>query len=261
MIDQLFSMRDKICVITGGSRGLGYAIAQAFFAAGAKRIYITARKAQACEQAAAQLSEMSETGQCIALPGDISNMEEITRLVSVLEEKETHIDVLVNNAGVGWLAPLGEFPEQGWDKVMDLNVKTPFFLTQAMLPLLSQNATAATTASVINIGSIAGIMGRTDTFSYAPSKAAIHQMTRNLSVALAEQNIRVNAIAPGRFHTRMTEYASNDKAAYEAEIKAIPLHRWGTDPDIMGVALMLASPAGAFITGQIIAVDGGTTLC
>ena len=187
-------------------------------------------------------------------------MEEITRLVSVLEEKETHIDVLVNNAGVGWLAPLGEFPEQGWDKVMDLNVKTPFFLTQAMLPLLSQNATAATTASVINIGSIAGIMGRTDTFSYAPSKAAIHQMTRNLSVALAEQNIRVNAIAPGRFHTRMTEYASNDKAAYEAEIKAIPLHRWGTDPDIMGVALMLASPAGAFITGQIIAVDGGTTL-
>ena len=103
-------------------------------------------------------------------------------------------------------------------------------------------------------------MGRTDTFSYAPSKAAIHQMTRNLSVALAEQNIRVNAIAPGRFHTRMTEYASNDKAAYEAEIKAIPLHRWGTDPDIMGVALMLSSPAGAFITGQIIAVDGGTTL-
>jgi NAD(P)-dependent dehydrogenase (short-subunit alcohol dehydrogenase family) len=175
--------------------------------------------------------------------------------------KEVEAIVLVNNAGVGWLAPLGEFPEQGWDKVMDLNVKTPFFLTQAMLSLLSQNATAATTASVINIGSIAGIMGRTDTFSYAPSKAAIHQMTRNLSVAMAEQNIRVNAIAPGRFHTRMTEYASNDKAAYEAEIKAIPLHRWGTDSDIMGVALMLASPAGAFITGQIIAVDGGTTLC
>ena len=113
MIDQLFSMRDKICVITGGSRGLGYAIAQAFFAAGAKRIYITARKAQACEQAAAELSKMSESGECIALPGDISNMEEIARLVSVLEQKETHIDVLVNNAGVGWLAPLGEFPEQG----------------------------------------------------------------------------------------------------------------------------------------------------
>lgn len=260
MIEQLFSMHNKVCVITGGSRGLGYAIARAFFAAGAKRIYITARKAEACEQAAAQLSQMSETGECVALPGDISNMDEITRLVSVLEEKEPHIDVLVNNAGVGWLAPLDDFPEKGWDKVMDLNVKTPFFLTKAMTPLLSKNATADSTTSVINIGSIAGIMGRTDTFSYAPSKAAVHQMTRNLGVALAEQHIRVNAIAPGRFHTSMTEYASSDTAGYEAEIKAIPLHRWGSDPDIMGVALMLASPAGAFITGQIIAVDGGTTL-
>tara|TARA_B110000503_G_scaffold27236_1_gene43272 strand:- start:7713 stop:8489 length:777 start_codon:yes stop_codon:yes gene_type:complete len=257
MIDQLFSMQDKVCVITGGSRGLGYAIAQAFFAAGAKRIYITARKTQACEEAAAQLSEM---GDCIALPGDISNMAEITRLVSMLEEKEDHIDVLVNNAGVGWMAALGDFPEKGWDKVMDLNVKTPFFLTQAMIPLLSKNATADSTASVINIGSIAGIMASTDTFSYAPSKAAVHQITRNLGVALAEQHIRVNAIAPGRFHTRMTEYASNNAEVYEAEIKAIPLHRWGTDSDIMGVALMLASPAGAFMTGQIIAVDGGTTL-
>jgi NAD(P)-dependent dehydrogenase (short-subunit alcohol dehydrogenase family) len=260
MIDQLFSMRDKICVITGGSRGLGYAIAQAFLTAGAKRIYITARKAEACEQAALELSEVSATGECIALPGDISDMQEIARLISVLQEKETHIDVLVNNAGVGWLAPLEEFPEKGWDKVMDLNVKTPFFLTQAMIPLLRKNATPECTASVINIGSIAGIMGRTDTFSYAPSKAAIHQMTRNLAVTLAEQHIRVNAIAPGRFHTRMTEYASNDTAGYEAEIKAIPLHRWGTDPDIMGIALMLASRAGGFVTGQVIAVDGGTTL-
>tara|TARA_R110002072_G_scaffold4245_3_gene29973 strand:- start:15098 stop:15874 length:777 start_codon:yes stop_codon:yes gene_type:complete len=257
MIDQLFSMQDKVCVVTGGSRGLGYAMAKAFFAAGAKRIYITARKAQACEDAAA---ELSATGECIALPGDISKMDEITRLVSALEEREEHIDVLVNNAGAGWMNALGEFPEQGWDKVMDLNVKTPFFLTQAMIPLLSKKTTAENTASVINIGSIAGIMGRTDTFSYAPSKAAIHQMTRNLAVSLAERHIRVNAIAPGRFHTRMTAYASRDTAVYEAEIASIPLHRWGDDSDIMGVALMLASPAGAFITGQIIVVDGGTTL-
>ncbi|MCB1703698.1 MAG: SDR family oxidoreductase [Halioglobus sp.] len=257
MIEQLFSLHDKVCVVTGGSRGLGYAMAKAFFAAGARRIYITARKAQACEEAAAELSAL---GECIALPGDISKMDEISRLVGVLEEREEHIDVLVNNAGVGWMAGLGEFPEQGWDKVMNLNVKTPFFLTQAMLPLLSSKATADSTACVINIGSIAGIMGRTDTFSYAPSKAAIHQMTRNLAVSLADQHIRVNAIAPGRFHTRMTEYASSDTATYEEEIKSIPLHRWGRDPDIMGVALLLASPAGAFITGQIIAVDGGTTL-
>jgi NAD(P)-dependent dehydrogenase (short-subunit alcohol dehydrogenase family) len=257
MINKLFSMEGKVCLITGGSRGLGYAIAQAFFAAGAKRIYITARKAEACEQAAA---ELSEHGECIALTGDISDMSEIAKLVASIEQREQSLDVLVNNAGVGWLAPLGEFPEKGWDKVMDLDVKTPFFLTQALHPLLKNAATAQSTASIINIGSIAGLMARTDTFSYAPAKAAIHQLTRNLAHELAEDNIRVNAIAPGRFHTKMTEYASEDKAAYEAEIKSIPLHRWGHDPDIMGVALLLASSAGAFITGQIIPVDGGTTL-
>lgn len=257
MISKLFSMEGKVCLITGGSRGLGYAIAQAFFAAGAKRIYITARKAEACEQAAAALSEH---GECIALPGDISDMSEIAKLVASLEQREQSLDVLVNNAGVGWLAPLGEFPEKGWDKVMDLDVKTPFFLTQALLSLLKNAATAESTASIINIGSIAGLMARTDTFSYAPAKAAVHQLTRNLARELAEDNIRVNAIAPGRFHTKMTEYASEDKAAYESEIQSIPLHRWGHDPDIMGVSLLLASNAGAFITGQIIPVDGGTTL-
>jgi NAD(P)-dependent dehydrogenase (short-subunit alcohol dehydrogenase family) len=257
MIEQLFSLKHKVCVITGGSRGLGYAMAQAFFAAGAKRIYITARKAQACEQAAQELSAL---GECIALPGDISSMEEIERLASLLKSREDSIDVLVNNAGVGWLAPMGEFPEKGWDKVMDLNVKTPFFLTQALIPLLKSGASQDDTACVINIGSIAGILARTDTFSYAPSKAAIHQVTRNMALALAEDNIRVNAIAPGRFHTKMTDYVSDDEAQYQADIQSIPLHRWGEDPDIMGVALMLASPAGAFMTGQILTVDGGTTL-
>jgi NAD(P)-dependent dehydrogenase (short-subunit alcohol dehydrogenase family) len=257
MLNTLFSMEGKVCLITGGSRGLGYAIAEAFFAAGAKRIYITARKAEACEQAAA---ELSKHGECIALPGDIADMAEIERLASVLKEREDAIDVLVNNAGVGWIAPMGEFPEKGWDKVMDLNAKTPFFLTQALLPLLKQGASAEATACVINIGSIAGIMARTDTLSYAPAKAAVHQVTRTMAVALADDNIRVNAIAPGRFHTKMTEYASGNKAMYEEEIRSIPLHRWGSDSDIMGVAVMLASPAGAFITGQILAVDGGTTL-
>ena len=187
-------------------------------------------------------------------------MAEIERLVNTLQQREKCLDVLVNNAGVGWIAPMGEFPEKGWDKVMDLNVKTPFFLTQALLPLLKNNATPEATTSVINIGSIAGILARTDTFSYAPAKAAIHQVTRNMALVLAEDNIRVNAIAPGRFHTKMTEYASGNKELYEAEIKSIPLHRWGHDPDIMGVAVLLASSAGAFITGQIIPVDGGTTL-
>ena len=175
MIEQLFSMKDKVCVVTGGSRGLGFYMARGFLAAGAKRVYITARKAEACDAAA---SELAEHGECVSLPGDISTMEEIGRLVDTLKEREESIDVLVNNAGVGWLAPLEEFPEKGWDKVMDLNVKTPFFLTQGLLPLLKKNATAQDNAVVINIGSIAGICGTTDTFSYAPSKAAVHQLTR-----------------------------------------------------------------------------------
>jgi NAD(P)-dependent dehydrogenase (short-subunit alcohol dehydrogenase family) len=257
MIEQLFSMKGKICLVTGGSRGLGFYMARGFLAAGAKRVYITARKTEACDAAAA---ELAEHGECISIPVDISTMEEIGRLVDTLKEREDSIDVLVNNAGVGWLAPLEEFPEKGWDKVMDLNVKTPFFLTQGLLPLLKKNATAQDNAVVINIGSIAGICGTTDTFSYAPSKAAVHQLTRNMASLLGDDHIRVNAIAPGRFFTAMTDYASEDKEQYEREIASIPLHRWGEDSDITGVAIMLASRAGAFITGQIIPVDGGTSV-
>ncbi len=257
MLDQLFSMSGKTCVVTGGSRGLGFYMAKGFLAAGAKRVYITARKAEACFEAA---KELSEFGDCVALPGNIGSMEEISSLVAELSKRESAIDVLVNNAGTGWLEPLEDFSEVGWDRVMDLNVKSPFFLTQKMIPLLSANASHESTSSVINIGSVSGICGETDTYSYAPSKAAIHQLTRNLAVALCDKHIRVNAIAPGRFFSKMTEYASSDKEQYEAEIAMMPLHRWGSESDISGVAIMLASAAGAFITGQIIPVDGGTTL-
>lgn len=256
MIETLFSMKGKVCVVTGGSRGLGEHMAQGFLEAGAARVYITARKAEACEKTA---KELSRFGECIALPGDAGSAAGIAQLVKSLSAREKHLDVLVNNAGTAWGAPFGEFPEHGWDKVMDLNAKSPFFLTQALAPLLKQNRTAENTAAIINIGSIAGIVGRAmDTFSYAASKAALHQLTRILATELAPNHIRVNAIAPGRFHSKMTDYV--DQAAYEKEIAHIPLHRWGKAPDIAGVALMLASQAGAFITGQIIVVDGGTTL-
>jgi NAD(P)-dependent dehydrogenase (short-subunit alcohol dehydrogenase family) len=258
MFEQLFSMQGKICVITGGSRGLGSFIARGFLEAGAKRVYIAARKEAACIEMA---TELSEIGECIAIAADVASSEGMMLLAQELIKRETHIDVLVNNAGTGWGAPFGQFPENGWDKVMDINVKSPFFLTQALTPLLKNNASADNTASIINIGSIAGIVGNgLDNYSYATSKAAVHQLTRVLAVELADSNIRVNAIAPGRFYSKMTEFLSNNQAAFEEECKTIPLHRWGEPTDIAGIAIMLSSQAGAFITGQIIAVDGGTTL-
>lgn len=258
MIDSLFSMQNKTCVVTGGSRGLGAYITRGFLEAGAKRVYITARKAEACIAAA---EELSQYGECIALPADISTAEGLQSLVAELSSREQHLDVLVNNAGAGWGAPFGQFPEKGWDKVMDINVKSPFFLVQALAPLLKQNANAEHTASIINIGSIAGMVGHAlDNFSYAASKSAIHQLTRVLATELAADHIRVNAIAPGRFYSKMTEFLSSDQEAFEQELQTIPMRRWGEASDIAGVAIMLASRAGAFITGQIIPVDGGTSL-
>ena len=258
MIESLFSMQDKICVVTGGSRGLGSFMAQGFLEAGAKRVYITARKAEACISTAETLSQY---GECIAIPSDLATTEGLQTLVKELMSREQHIDVLVNTAGAGWGAPFDQFPEKGWNKTMDINVKSPFFLTQALTPLLKKNATADNTASIINIGSIAGMVGNAlDNFSYAISKTAIHQLTRVLSTELASDHIRVNAIAPGRFYSKMTEFLSNDQEAFEAELQSIPMRRWGEATDIAGVAIMLASKAGAFITGQIIPIDGGTSV-
>ena len=225
MIKKLFSMDGNICVVTGGSRGLGYYMAHGFLEAGAKRVYITARKAAACVEAA---EELSQYGECIALPGDISSLGGIQDFAAALGEREKSIDVLVNNAGAGWGAPLEEFPEKGWDKVMDINVKTPFFLTQALLPLLKKGKSPDRTGCVINTGSIAGIVGDSiSNYSYGPSKAAVHQVTRNLAKDLADSHIRVNAIAPGRFFSKMTEYVSKNEELFKMECAFIPLHRWG----------------------------------
>jgi len=258
MIEKLFSLEGKVCLITGGSRGLGSFMAQAFLEAGAKRVYITARKAEPCIEAA---KELSQYGDCVAIPSDVATTEGIEHLVGEIKMHEDALDVLVNNAGAGWGAKFGEVGEKGWDKVMDINVKSPFFLMQSLAPLLRKNATAESNSAVINIGSIAGMVGRAvDNFSYAASKSAVHQLTRVMATELADDHIRVNAIAPGRFYSKMTEFLSQDKEAFEEECKTIPMHRWGEPEDIAGVALMLASRAGGFVTGQVIAVDGGTSL-
>lgn len=251
-MDSLFSVAGKCVLVTGGSRGIGLMIARGFVAAGA-RVYLTSRKAEVCAAAAAELSTL---GSCVALPADISRMDEITRLVSELSAREPRLDVLVNNAGAAWGAPVDTFPEAGWDKVMDLNVKSVFFLTQRLLPLLDAAAGAADPARVINIGSVDGMhTSLFENFSYGPSKAALHHLTRVLATHLAARHITVNAIAPGPFDTDMMAPMA---ARMGDEIVArVPLKRMGTESDAAGAAIFLASRAASYITGTVVPVDGG----
>lgn len=251
-MSELFSISGKVALITGGSRGIGLMIARAFVAAGA-HVYVSSRKAAACEAVAA---ELAARGRCHALPADVSRMDDIARIEETLRVREGRLDILVNNAGATWGAPLGKFPEQGWDKVMDLNVKGLFFLTQTLLPLLEAAATPADPARVINIGSVDGLHAPLfDNFSYSPSKAAVHQLTRMLAAHLAAKSITVNAIAPGPFATDMM--APMTATMGERIVGSVPLGRMGSDDDIAGVAICLASRAGAFMTGTVIPVDGG----
>jgi NAD(P)-dependent dehydrogenase (short-subunit alcohol dehydrogenase family) len=251
-MNELFSIAGKVALVTGGSRGIGLMIARSFVAAGA-RVYVSSRKAAACEATAQALSGL---GECLPLPADVSRIEDIARVVETLTAREGRLDILVNNAGATWGAPLGQFPEAGWDKVMDLNVKGMFFMTQSLLPLLTAHATAAAPARVINIGSVDGMHTPAfDNFSYSPSKAAVHQMTRMLATHLAARHVTVNAIAPGPFATDMM--APMVATMGEAILGKVPLHRMGEEADIGGMAICLASRAGAFVTGAVIPVDGG----
>jgi 2-deoxy-D-gluconate 3-dehydrogenase len=260
-IQTLFSIDGKVALVTGGSRGIGEMIAAGFLANGAK-VYISSRKADACDATAARLMERFG-GECIALPADLSNLEGIDALTSALGERESRLDILVNNAGVAWGAPIEEFPEIGWDKVMDTNVKAVFFLTQRLLPLLEAAGTPDDPARVINIGSIDGIKAPVfPTFSYGPSKAAVHALTRQLGGQLAPRNVIVNAIAPGPFPTYMLSTGVGgggrvDETDWDAVGRGNPRNRVGTPEDIAGLAIFLSSRAGAFTVGDVITCDGG----
>jgi len=242
-----------VALVTGGSRGIGLMIARGFVEFGA-RVYISSRKAEVCDEVAAELSKI---GECISLPADLSSMDGVKSLAGEIASRETSLDILVNNAGAVWGAPVEEFPETGWDKVMDLNVKSIFFLTQALLPQLKAAGTADAPARIINTGSIDGLgIPRLETYSYPASKAAVHQLTRVLASRLARENITVNAIAPGPFESQMMA-ATLEKHQKQIE-QAVPLGRIGRPEDMAGVAIYLASQAGAYVTGSVIPVDGGS---
>lgn len=254
-LSELFSVKGKIAIVTGGSRGIGKMIAAGFVANGVKT-YITARKAEACQAAA---EELSAIGSCIAIPADLSTKEGRGSFVSEIKSREEKIDVLVNNAGAAWGATFEEYPDEGYDKVMDINVKAVFTLTRDLMPLLTKDASSENPSRVINIGSIDGLrVSTTDNFAYGASKAAVHFLTKNLAVRLAPKGVTVNAIAPGAFESQMMEYMlANFKDKIEGEN---PLGRIGRPTDMAGLALYLASAASKYMTGQVIAIDGGRHL-
>jgi len=248
----LFSLAGRVAVVTGGSRGIGKMIAQGFLEHGAARVYITARKAEACDAAA---KELSQYGECISIPLDLSTVAGCKELASTIGAREKKLDILVNNAGAAWGADFHEFPEHGWDKVMDLNVKSPFFLTQAMHPLLKAAASAEQPAKVINIASIDGIrLNPLETYSYHASKAALIYLTRRMAAKLVADKIVVTAIAPGPFASEMNRTARDNADTVAART---PLRRIGRDEDMAGAAIYLASRAGDYVVGDTIAVDGG----
>lgn len=254
MATDLFSLRGRVALITGGSRGIGRMIAKGFIDQGA-RVYISSRKADVCEQTAKELS--AGGGTCIALPVDVSSTEGISALVAAYLRHESKLDILVNNAGAAWLAEFDEFPEKGWDKVVDLNMKTPFFLAQAFARALRAAASPQQPAKVINIVSIDGIsVNPQETYSYAASKAGLIHLTRRMALRLIQDNIVVSAIAPGAFASDMNTTA-RDHADEVAQ--RIPARRIGTDEDMAGAAIYLASRAGDYVVGATIRVDGGVS--
>ena len=254
-MQNLFSLAGRTALITGGSRGIGKMIARGFIAQGG-RVYISSRKAEVCEQTARELSQQG--GECIALPVDAATNEGIAALASAYAARETQLDILVNNAGAAWGAEFDTFPEKGWDKVVDLNMKTPFFLAQALIGSLRAAATAERPAKIINIASIDGIsVNPLETYSYAASKAGLIHLTRRMALRLAPENIVVSAIAPGAFASDMNTVA-RDHADEVAQ--RIPSRRIGTDEDMAGAAIYLASRAGDYVVGATLVVDGGVTV-
>jgi len=252
-MQDMFSLKGRVAIVTGGSRGIGKMIAEGFLQSGCSKVYITSRKPQQCDETAAELGP-----NCVSLPQDLSTLDGIKSFAGRFLEHESKLDILVNNAGAAWGAPFDEFPESGWDKVLNLNLKSPFFLTQALHGALKAAASRDQPAKVINIASIDGIrLNPQETYSYHASKSGLIYLTRRMAATLIEDAINVTAIAPGAFASEMNRVARDHG---EEISKRIPSRRIGRDEDMACAAIYLASRAGDYVVGETIAVDGGVAL-
>ena len=251
-VDSLFDISSKVALVTGGSRGIGLMIARGYVEAGAK-VYITSRNRDVCDAVA---EELSVIGDCTSIPMDLSTVDGCQQLAREISLREEQLHILVNNAGANWGAPFEEYPESGFDKVLDLNLKSIFYLTKECLPLLEKAAAEDDPARVINIGSIDGIrVPLVENYAYSASKAAVHHVSRVLAVRIGDRRITVNAIAPGPFESKMTAWLLEQ---YRPQIEeSCPLKRIGEPGDMAGVAIFLASRAGSYLNGTVIPVDGG----
>lgn len=257
ILDRLFGVAGKQVVVTGGSRGIGRMIATGFVEAGA-HVYISARKAEACDDTAAELDALDAPGTCTSIPADLSTQAGVDSLVAAVGERTDHLDVLVNNAGATWGAPLDEYPEDAFDKLFNINVKGAFLLTQALLPELRAAGTEDDPSRVINIGSIDGIRTPAmETYAYSTTKAGILALTRHLAKNLVRDHVNVNAIAPGPFESKMMAFALGSDEGKEMVASGVPMRRIGRPDDMAGAALFLAGRGGSYLCGETIVVDGG----
>ena len=268
--NELFNVRNKLALVTGGSRGLGAMMSQVLVMNGA-HVIITSRDAKTCDETTEELNEMAKRGNtggsAVSLPSDISKEQGCVQLINKIQELAANGDarfasglhILINNAGATWGAPLEKYPDSAWDKILALNVKSIFHLTKHALPLLRKAATKKEPASVINLGSVSGLVApNLDVYAYTTSKAAVHHLTKHLALKLAKDHIRVNCIAPGFIPTKMSQGTLD--VVGQRILDATPLKRFGNNEDISAVTLLLASNAGSWMTGVVLPLDGGTSI-
>lgn len=254
--EELFGVRGKVALVTGGTRGIGLMIAEGLVRAGA-RVYVASRKVDACVETERALGQF---GHCTAIPSDIGNVAGCELLAGEIASREERLHILVNNAGLTWSLPIDEFTEKAWDRVVDLDVKSPFFLTQKLLPLLRAAATADERASVVNVTSVNGIKpSGLMNYSYVAAKAGLGQLSAQMARDLMDDHINVNVVAPGPFKSKMTAPLFATDEMDRQMIESFPMKRWGRMEDAAGLTIFLSSRAGSYLTGVTLPCDGGAT--